>query len=88
VLAQKLVEDDLAMAVESPQYSLIYQMTRLTRERGALRHDDRLEALSMAVRYWVDAMARDEEQAENEWHQEELDRQLEDFMENCYHVGP
>ena len=88
VLDQKLVEDDLAMAVESPQYSLIYQMTRLTRERGALRHDDRLEALSMAVRYWVDAMARDEEQAENEWHQEELDRQLEDFMTNCYHVGP
>jgi len=39
--------------------SLIYQMSRLTRDKGCLRHDDRLDALSMAVAYWTDSMAKD-----------------------------
>jgi hypothetical protein len=33
-------------------YSLLYQMTHLTDERGALAHDDRLDALAMGVQYW------------------------------------
>ena len=39
----------------------MYQMTRITAERGALTNDDRLDALAMAVQYWVDAMAQDAE---------------------------
>ena len=39
----------------------MYQMTRITAERGALSNDDRLDALAMAVQYWVDAMAQDVE---------------------------
>jgi len=38
---------------------LAYQMTRITRDRGALSHDDRLDVLAMAVKYWVDQMAAD-----------------------------
>ena len=41
--------------------SLIVQMTRLTRDRGCLRHDDRIDALSMAVAYWSAAMAQNAE---------------------------
>ena len=33
------------------KYSLFYQMSRLTRDRGAITHDDRLDALSIAVAY-------------------------------------
>lgn len=40
-------------------YLLSYQMSRITREKGALRQDDRLDALAMACEYWVNAMARD-----------------------------
>ena len=39
----------------------MYQMTRITAERGALTNDDRLDALAMAVQYWVDARAQDAE---------------------------
>jgi len=41
------------------KYMLAYQMTRITRDRGALSHDDRLDVLAMAVKYWVDQMAAD-----------------------------
>lgn len=37
----------------------MYQMTRVTAERGALSNDDRLDALAMAVAYWVEQMAQD-----------------------------
>ena len=40
----------------------MYQLTRLTADRGALTNDDRLDALAMACQYWVDAMAQDVEQ--------------------------
>ena len=34
-------------------------MTRLTDARGALAHDDRLDALTMAVEYFATSMDRD-----------------------------
>ena len=40
----------------------MYQMTRLTADRGALTNNDRLDGLAMACQYWVDAIAQDVEQ--------------------------
>jgi hypothetical protein len=41
------------------KYQLFYQMSRLTRDKGSLGHDDRLDCLSIAVAYWVESMAQD-----------------------------
>ena len=48
IIDEKLIKEDYESAPE-PSYSLFYQMTRLTRDRGAIIHDDSLEALQMAV---------------------------------------
>jgi len=37
-------------------YMLFYQMSRMCREKGAVRHDDRLDALAQGVQYFTDAM--------------------------------
>lgn len=42
-------------------YSLFYQMSRITRDRGSLIHDDRLDALAGSVRHWVSMLKLDEE---------------------------
>lgn len=42
-----------------PSYGLFHQLTRITRDRGALRHDDRLDCLAMAVGYWTACMGQD-----------------------------
>lgn len=42
---------------------LFYQLSRLTRRPGCLDHDDRVEALAMAVRYWGDALGTDPDRA-------------------------
>ena len=41
-------------------YTLINQINRITRERGCLVHDDRLDGLAGAVRKYVDRIAIDE----------------------------
>jgi hypothetical protein len=62
------------------RYQLFYQLTRITKDKGALAKDDRLDALAMAVARWADVMDKDVERAEKE-HQALLkDQAIEDFL--------
>ncbi|WRQ44868.1 phage terminase large subunit [Rhodobacterales bacterium FZCC0083] len=66
IVDKKVIQSDYDSCQHLPpesalRYQLMYQMTRITAERGALTNDDRLDALAMAVQYWVDAMAQDAE---------------------------
>jgi len=83
VVDQKVVEQDYNSAQGDIKYSLIYQMTRITRDRGALAHDDRLDALSMAVGYWVEHMARDQDKAVQSIRDKNLGVDLKKFMKNA-----
>ena len=62
------------------RYMLTYQMTRITRQRGALAHDDRLDVLAMAVQYWVDQMAADADSEIRIRKSELLDNELDKFL--------
>ncbi|WCA46299.1 large terminase subunit [Caulobacter phage ERS] len=44
-------------------YSLFHQMSKITRDRNCLSHDDRLDALEGAVRYWQAMLAIDQHKA-------------------------
>jgi hypothetical protein len=92
IIDKRVIEQDFASIQEmqrdrgetAVQYSLMYQLTHITRERGALRHDDRLEALAGACRYWVEQVGRDQDQA-LEAHREALrDKEIAQFM-SAYH---
>lgn len=63
-------------------YSLIYQLTRLTREKGCLIHDDRLDALAIGVSYWKEAAAADADTEQEAKRIENLDKELEKFIED------
>lgn len=64
--------------VRNPIYSLFYQMTRISRERGALAHDDRLDALAIGVQFFVESMAKDAVKGQREVTEEWLEEQMED----------
>lgn len=59
-------------------YSLFHQMTRLSRERGALGHDDRLDALSIGVQFFVESMAKDAIKGAREVTEDWLEEQMAD----------
>lgn len=49
------IKKDIEFGLSEPKniyYSLIYQMTHITKDRGALVHDDRLDALTLGVQFW------------------------------------
>ena len=46
-----------------PSYSLWYQLSRITRDKGSLIHDDRLEAVAMSAKYWLEGLRVDDEKA-------------------------
>ena len=79
VIDQKVIQKDYDTASDI-KYSLIYQLTRITRDRGALVHDDRLDALSIAVNYWVESMGRDNNKAASELKSQALEKELKKFM--------
>lgn len=57
---QKDVHGTSVYPIEQRQsYQMMYQITKLTRERGALIHDDRLDSLEGAVKYFVQAASQD-----------------------------
>lgn len=60
-LLQKDQDECIKYPLEKrPSYSVFYQLSRITRDRGALIHDDRLDALAGSVRHWTDHLAQDE----------------------------
>ena len=72
-------------------YSLVYQMTRLTRDRGALRHDDRVEALAGAAGYFVKSQQQSAEEADRARKARLLEEELQEFVQGAVgraEVGP
>lgn len=72
VIDPKVIELDHDDCELDLHYSLFHQMTRITAERGALKHDDRLDVLAMAVGCWAESMAQDASKIAQERRQEEL----------------
>jgi Holliday junction resolvasome RuvABC endonuclease subunit len=68
IINKSEVVRDINFLMENPErnqrYSFCYQLTRITRQRGALKQDDRLDALCIAVDYYTESMDRDERKAD------------------------
>jgi hypothetical protein len=66
------------------KYSLFYQLTHITKDRGALKNDDRLDALAMVAAYWVRSVAQDETSASQDYHARMLDLELQKFADHVW----
>lgn len=80
IIDPRVIEEDYRSTESDIKYSLFYQLTRLTADRGALAHDDRLDALEGAVAYWVEQMGRDAKVASEQHRVELLEAELDKFM--------
>lgn len=73
IINTTVIMEDYGVYEGNPAYSLFYQMTRLCNERGALAHDDRLDAVSMAVAHWKEVLDRDADTGIEEHLEEQLE---------------
>ena len=67
---------------ERLQYMLFYQMSRMCREKGAVKHDDRLDALAQGIKYYTDALSISANEAIKLRKREEWNSLLIDFIES------
>ena len=63
-------------------YMLFYQMSRMCREKGAVKHDDRLDALAQGVQYFTDSLSISAERQIAQRKLEEWNDMIEDFIEH------
>lgn len=89
VIDPTVIENDYKTAQSYPpekhlHYMLFYQLTRLTNRRGSIRHDDRLDALSIACNYWVTQMAQDADRQIKERKRDLVDEELRNFQDMYY----
>ena len=81
----KVIQHDFDSVQHHPpekaqRYMLTYQMTRITKDRGSLAHDDRIDALAMGVAYWVEQMASDVDMEMKERKAAMIDEELDKFI--------
>ena len=87
IVDRGLVEWDYASNKdEAPElrlmYMLFYQMSRMCREKGAVKHDDRLDCLAQGVKYFTDAMSISAHEAIKSRKTEEWQSMLAEFIDN------
>ena len=63
-------------------YMLFYQMSRMCREKGAVKHDDRLDCLAQGVKYFTDALSISADLQIKLRQQEEFQDLLDNFIDN------
>jgi hypothetical protein len=73
--------NDMAPEERLPRM-LMYQLTRMCREKGAVKHDDRLDCLSLGVKYFQDVMAISQVEQDKRLRHDQWNHMLRAFIEN------
>jgi hypothetical protein len=64
------------------QYMLFYQMSRMCREKGAVKHDDRIDCLAQGVKYFTDTLSISAQEEINQRKRDDWNDMLEAFMDD------
>ena len=84
IIDPKVFEYDYSSNPEAPpekrlEYMLGYQMSRMCREKGAVKHDDRIDALSQGVQWFIDSLAQSANKAQAMRKNEEWNAMMKAF---------
>ena len=64
------------------EYQLGYQMSRMCREKGAVKHDDRVDALAQGVQWFIDSLAQSAFKAQAQRKSEEWNAMITAFEQD------
>ena len=85
VIDEKLVtwdyqsNHDMAPEERLPRM-LMYQLTRMCREKGAVKHDDRVDSLALGVKYFQDILAISAKESEIHKSRQQWDNMVQGFL--------
>ena len=87
VIDPKVIKWDYDSGSERPtetrfQYMLGYQISRMCREKGAVKHDDRVDALAQGVKWFTDALSISADQVKVDREKQEWQDHLQAWMDD------
>ncbi len=87
IIDRGVIDWDYASNKDSPAeerllYMLFYQMSRMCREKRAVKHDDRLDCLAQGVKYFTDALSISAQDQIQMRKKEEWDNMLAEFLDD------
>ena len=87
IIDRGVIDWDYASNKDSPAeerllYMLFYQMSRMCREKRAVKHDDRLDCLAQGVKYFTDALSISAQDQIRLRKAEEWEYTLQEFIDN------
>ena len=87
IIDRGVIEWDYASNQDSPAeerllYMLFYQMSRMCRDKRAVKHDDRLDCLAQGVKYFTDALSISAQDQIRLRKTEEWEYTLAEFLDN------
>ena len=87
IVDRGVIDWDYASNKDSPAeerllYMLFYQMSRMCREKRAVKHDDRLDCLAQGVKYFTDALSISAQDQIRLRKAEEWEYTLQEFIDN------
>ena len=87
IVDRGVIDWDYASNKDSPAeerllYMLFYQMSRMCREKRAVKHDDRLDCLAQGVKYFTDALSISAQDQIRLRKSEEWEQTLQEFLDN------
>jgi hypothetical protein len=85
IVNSRVIKNDYRLTDEDPEHgysrSLFWQASRLTQERNCLSHDDRLDALAIAVGFFVESAAQDQQVQQQHRKDQLFQDELEAWMD-------
>ena len=87
IIDRGVIDWDYASNKDSPAeerllYMLFYQMSRMCREKRAVKHDDRLDCLAQGVKYFTDALSISAQDQIQMRKNEEWNNMLAEFLDD------
>jgi len=87
VIDPKVIKWDYDSGSERPtetrfQYMLGYQISRMCREKGAVKHDDRVDALAQGVKWFTDALSISADQVKVDREKQEWKDHLQAWVDD------
>jgi hypothetical protein len=81
VIDYTAIKNDISFGLSDSKniyYSLMYQLTHITKERDSIVHDDRLDGLTLGVQYWNDygILKQNSDDALKQYHKKQINDEL------------
>jgi len=91
IVDKGLVDRDVAMCGRDNQshiYSLFYQMTHITKDKGSLLHDDTLDVVAMVVAQWQRILIQNPMEALEQHKARQKDKAINKFISDYKKANP